>query len=88
MKCLKAKYVKTRKEQKCFGCCRKFPPKTNMYHTVCIDDSGIGATYWCDICKEEVETWPEWTDEGVHEGDVIDIKPELFVYSWEDNAES
>jgi len=77
--CLTAKFVRTRKEHRCFGCCRKFPPKTDMYYTVCVNDGEFGTAYWCDICKEEVETWPEWRDEGVYEGDVINARPELFA---------
>ena len=78
MKCLKAKYVTIRKEHKCFGCCRKFPPKTKMFYTASVNDGQFGAAYWCDICKKEIETWPEWRDEGVNEGDVINSMPELF----------
>ena len=78
MKCLKSKYVTTKKEHKCFGCCRKFPPRTRMFYTVSVCDGEFGAAYWCDICKEEIETWPEWIDEGVYEGDVINSMPELF----------
>ncbi len=79
MRCLKAKYVTIRKEQMCFGCMRKFPSKTSMYCLTNITDAGFHTFYMCDICLEEVETWPEWTDEGIFEGDVINNMPELFI---------
>jgi len=78
MKCFGSKYVKTKKEHKCFGCIRKFPPETEMKYITNLTDDGFFSFYMCDICLEEVETWPEWTDEGIFEGDVINNMPELF----------
>jgi len=79
MKCLTAKYVKTRKEHKCFGCMRRFPPGTSLQYITNITDAGFFSFYMCDICLEEAETCPEWTDEGIMEGDVIASRPELFT---------
>ena len=79
IKCLSSKTVKTRKDHYCWGCMRLFKAGSMLFRTICIDDDGFATCYWCDICKKEAETWPEWTDEGILEGEIIEAKPELFV---------
>ena len=56
------KIVKTRKEHRCFGCCRLFPAGTEMQRTVCVDDV-IWTCYLCKTCAEitsELEWWDEY----------------------------
>ena len=79
MKCVDEKYVKTRKAHKCFGCLRLLPMGTSMKYITNLSDDGFFSFYMCDICIEEVVAWPEWTDDGINEGDVIQAVPELFA---------
>lgn len=45
------KAVITRKEQKCFGCCRKFPSRTKMLRS-CVKDDIVFTAYLCPTCQD------------------------------------
>lgn len=44
------KEVVTRKEQKCFGCSRKFPSRTKMLRS-CVKDDIVFTAYLCPTCQ-------------------------------------
>lgn len=57
---LENKYVTTRMEHDCFGCCRPFPAGTRMHYLVQVDGGILGTFYTCRDCKaleDEVDVW-------------------------------
>ena len=66
------KEVITRKEQKCFGCERKFPRNTKMLRETVKDDI-IFTAYLCSTCQEIVE---ERSGDEFCEGDLYELAVE------------
>lgn len=55
--------VKTRKEQCCHGCARKFEKGTKLDTVVSTDAGEIYTTYWCDTCQSYWSKHMEYDDE-------------------------
>ena len=72
---LSHKEVKIRKEQRCFGCSRKFPVGTILEKIVTVNDSIFTTTYWCDVCRIYWTEYMRWDDE-VMAGELRDNDPE------------
>lgn len=54
--CIREKEVITRKEHKCWGCCKKFPAKTKMFlNTSITENNEILSCYFCEDCKKYIE---------------------------------
>ncbi len=66
------KEVITRKEQKCFGCARKFPRNTKMLRETVKDDI-IFTSYLCPTCQKVVY---ERSGEEFCEGDLYELAVE------------
>lgn len=66
------KEVITRKEQKCFGCARKFPRNTKMLRQAVKDDI-IFTVYLCPTCQEVM---CERSDDEFCEGDLYELAVE------------
>ena len=66
------KEVITRKEQKCFGCARKFPRNTKMLRETVKDDV-IFTAYLCPTCQKVVY---ERSGEDFCEGDLYELAVE------------
>ena len=47
---LNSKYLTTRKEHECIGCCRKFPVGSKMMRTTYATDHYIESFYLCNTC--------------------------------------
>ena len=69
------KDVKIRKEQRCFGCARKFPPGTVLARITSVDSGVFATTYWCDVCRIY---WKEHMlyDDEINFGELRDQDPE------------
>ena len=63
------KEVITRKEQKCFGCARKFPRNTKMLRETVKDDI-IFTAYLCPTCQKVVY---ERSGDDFGEGDLYEL---------------
>ena len=72
---LSYKEVKTRKEQRCFGCDRSFPVGTILEKITTVDNRAFTTTYWCDICRIY---WGEHMlcDDEISRGELRDQDPE------------
>ena len=66
------KEVITRKEQKCFGCARKFPRNTKMLRETVKDDI-IFTAYLCPTCQKVV---CERSGDDFCEGDLYELAVE------------
>lgn len=66
------KEVITRKEQKCFGCARKFPRNTKMLRHAVKDDV-IFTAYLCPTCQAVMK---EDSGEEYCEGDLYELAVE------------
>ena len=66
------KEVITRKEQKCFGCARKFPRNTKMLRSTVKDDI-IFTAYLCPTCQKVVR---ERSGDEFYEGDLYELAVE------------
>lgn len=66
------KEVITRKEQKCFGCARKFPRNTRMLRSTVKDDI-IFTAYLCPTCQKVV---CESSGDDFCEGDLYELAVE------------
>lgn len=53
MERIRDKVVITRKEHMCWGCLKKFPPKTEMHSQTNVEDV-IYTLYHCMDCQEEL----------------------------------
>lgn len=62
------KEVITRKEQKCFGCARKFPRNTKMLREAVKDDI-VFTAYICQTCQAVMK---EYSGEEFCEGDLYE----------------
>ena len=72
MDTLSNKDVITRKEHKCWGCMRLFPPKTKMQCVTSIDAGEIGKAYWCKDCQDYMVGLDYWElADGFCEGDLL-----------------
>jgi hypothetical protein len=64
------KEVITRKEQKCFGCMRKFPSRTKMLRS-CVKDGDVFTMYLCPTCQyiysRELESGDEFCKGDLYE---------------------
>lgn len=53
---ISAKWVKTRKPHRCFGCAREFPAGSEMRFDVYVDDR-ISNAYLCETCIEVIQEY-------------------------------
>ena len=67
------KEVITRKEQKCFGCARKFPRNTKMLRSTVKDDI-IFTDYLCPTCQKVSR---ERSGDDFGEGDLYELAVEF-----------
>ena len=72
---LSHKEVKIRKEQRCFGCGRKFPIGTTLEKNTTVDSGIFTTTYWCDVCRIYWNEYMRWDDE-ITFGEIRDNDPE------------
>lgn len=55
---LNNKYLTTRKEHECVGCCRKFPAGSKMMRTTYATDKYIESIYLCKVCSLIAANYP------------------------------
>ena len=56
MNFISQKIVKTNKNHTCWGCARLFLKGTMMQAVVSADGGEISRVYWCDDCKEILDS--------------------------------
>lgn len=73
-KFLKEKYVKTRKEQVCWGCTNTFEKGSLMLCNTSIDGISIFNSYFCKECVDKINkiNWKE--DDCLGFGDLLDYE--------------
>lgn len=54
MTCLQDKIVKTKKEHRCFGCNKKFPPKRKLRYQAGTWEGEFYSAYMCEPCYKEL----------------------------------
>lgn len=73
MEHLTSKFVKTRKPHECWGCGLLFPAGTTMKYIVTVDQGEFGSSYWCDDCREYVQSLDYYeTQDGFAFGEIGD----------------
>ena len=74
------KKVITRKPHRCFGCSRKFEPKTSMVINSGIWEGDLYSYYLCNTCESLLPIYSKDLDysDGIEEG---------FVVEWKNNRE-
>ena len=63
---------KTRKEHKCFGCCKKFPIGSTVIYISGVYEGNFNAYYLCDECDEYITEYPDIARDGYEEGEIGD----------------
>ena len=51
MRMLKSKWVITRKQHTCFGCCNRYSIGTKMHYFAGVIDGDFCSSYTCDLCN-------------------------------------
>ncbi len=73
MNILKSKWVITKKQHTCFGCCNRYSIGTKMHYFVGVIDGDFCSSYTCELCNIVINNNPIEFDDGFNEGGVSDF---------------
>ena len=71
-----SKWVKTRKEHWCHGCCRKFPVGSRLNYCSGLFDGEFYSCYYCKVCDDYINEHRKDFEDGIAEGDVKEVMNE------------
>ena len=76
-KLLSWKTVKTKKDYKCWGCCKKYSAGTEMIRASYTDSGTAYTIYWCKICEEYMRKYSKYED-GYGQGEIYENDKETW----------
>ena len=76
---LSDKWVKTRKQHRCFGCAKEYPKGSCMLRVSLADDETVWSYYICKVCQEYVARYAIDLEICTC-GDILDSDPD----GWEE----